>query len=123
MDTPTPPREPTILQAALGGRCPRCGDRAIFKGVITVNFRCRTCGLDLTGSDFGDGPAMVVVAILTLLLSGAAIWTELVYEPDYLLHVLLWPGLLIGLSIAIIRPLKAAIIAIGYGYHSGKIKL
>ena len=122
MNLPTP-REPTILQAALGGRCPRCGDRAIFKGVITVNFRCRACGLDLSRSDIGDGPALGVVAVLTVLISAVAIWTEITFKPDYWLHVLLWPTLLIGLSIAIIRPLKAAIIAIGYAYHSGKLKL
>ena len=116
-------QEPSIRQAALGGRCPRCGARAIFKGVITVNFRCRECGLDLTKNDIGDGPALAVVAVLTLLLSGIAIWVELAYEPDYWLHVLLWPSLLIGLSILIIRPLKAGLIAIGYAYHAGKIKL
>jgi uncharacterized protein (DUF983 family) len=119
----TPEEEISIARAAFGCLCPRCGSRGIFKGLIAVNFRCKACGLDLTKCDIGDGPALAVTIGLSVFFATIALIVEWYIELDYWVHILLWPGLVIGLSILTIRPIKAGLIAIGYWYHAGKITL
>ena len=104
-------------------RCPRCGHGSIFTGVLAVNFRCRACGLDLTRYNIGDGPAATLVGVWAALLAVLAIWAEFALDPSYWLHVTLWPALMILLIYTTVRPLKAWLIAMGYFYRMGKIRL
>jgi len=99
------------FKAALGCRCPRCGDGRLFSGFLEVAERCTACGLDLRAQDSGDGPAVFVVFILGFVIVGLAIFVEVVFAPPYWVHVVLWPPVVIGLSLLLLRPLKAALIA------------
>jgi uncharacterized protein (DUF983 family) len=99
------------FKAALGCRCPRCGDGRLFSGFLEVAQRCETCGLDLRAQDSGDGPAVFVVFILGFVIVGLVILVEVVFAPPYWVHVVLWPPVVIGLSVLLLRPLKAALIA------------
>ena len=99
------------FKAALGCRCPRCGDGRLFSGFLEVAERCTACGLDLRAQDSGDGPAVFVVFILGFVIVGLAILVEVVFAPSYWVHVVLWPPVVIGLSLLLLRPLKAAMIA------------
>lgn len=40
-----------MLNTTWRGRCPRCGEGALFEGVWTLRLSCRSCGLDLRGRD------------------------------------------------------------------------
>ena len=116
--TDTPPTAPTWpsippMQAGLGCRCPRCGRGRLFKGLLTVNEHCPVCGLDLTPHDAGDGPAVFVIFILGALVVPLALALESVAEPPIWLHLVVWPPIIIGLAIALLRPMKATLIA----YH------
>ena len=97
--------------AALGCRCPRCGGGRLFRGFLEVAERCAACGLDLRAQDSGDGPAVFVVFILGFVVVGLAILVEFVFTPPYWVHVVLWPPVVVGLSLLMLRPLKAALIA------------
>jgi len=99
------------FKAALGCRCPRCGDGRLFSGFLEVAERCTACGLDFRAQDSGDGPAVFVVFILGFVIVGLAIFVEVVFAPPYWVHVVLWPPVVIGLSLLLLRPLKAALIA------------
>lgn len=116
-------RGTTLLRATLLCRCPRCGHGSVFKGVLAINFRCRACGLDLTRHDIGDGPALALVIFWSVAVLALAIAVEYAAAPSYWLHIILWPLLLMALILATVRPLKAGLIAIGYFYRMGKIRL
>jgi uncharacterized protein (DUF983 family) len=97
----------------LACRCPRCGRGRLFKGLLTVNEICPVCGLDLTPHDAGDGPAVFVIFILGALVVPLALALESVAEPPIWVHLIVWPPVIIGLAIVLLRPMKATLIA----YH------
>lgn len=110
-----PYRAPVPLsRAALGCRCPRCGEGRVFHGLLTVRPTCTVCGLDISVHDAGDGPQVFVILILGLVVVGLAALVELRFSPPIWVHLLLWtPFILVG-AIALLRPLKAGLIALEY---------
>ncbi len=107
-----PPVSPFV--AALLCRCPRCGRGRIFDGLLTVVPRCAVCGLDISAQDAGDGPAVFVILILGAVVVGLAAIVEITFAPPIWVHLVLWiPTILIG-AIGMLRPLKAAMIALQY---------
>jgi uncharacterized protein (DUF983 family) len=60
----------SLAQAALGCRCPRCGEGALFTGLLTVRPACPSCALDFSAEDAGDGPAVFVIFFSDLSSSG-----------------------------------------------------
>jgi uncharacterized protein (DUF983 family) len=106
-----------VLSAALRCRCPRCGEGKLFDGLLTVAPRCSVCGLDLAAQDAGDGPAVFVVLILGALVVGLALLVEIEFAPPMWVHLLLWTPVVIGGAVALLRPLKAWLIAMQYRHH------
>ena len=104
----------SLFKAGLGCRCPRCGEGRLFSGFLEIAEQCETCGLDLRAQDSGDGPAVFITFILGFVIVGLAIFVEVVFTPPYWVHVVLWPPIVIGLSLALLRPLKAVLIASQY---------
>lgn len=101
------------MQAGLRCRCPRCGQGKLFKGLLTVNDTCAVCGLNLTPHDSGDGPAVFVIFALGIIVVPLALGFESVFQPPIWLHMVIWPPVIIGLAIAMLRPMKAVLVA----YH------
>ncbi len=104
----------TVLLAALRCRCPRCGEGAVFTGLLTVRDRCRACGLSLAQHDTGDGPAVAVILLLGAMIVGLAFWVEFHLEPPFWVHAILWPSITFPLAILLMRPFKAALIGQQY---------
>ncbi len=75
---------------------------------------CNACGLELASQDSGDGPAVFIILILGFVVVGLALWTEIAHEPPLWVHALLWPPLILGGSLGLLRPCKAAMIALQY---------
>jgi len=101
------------LQAGLRCRCPRCGKGKLYKGLLDVAPACAVCGLDLTPHDSGDGPAVLVIFALGFLVVPLALGLESAFSPPIWVHLLIWPPVIIGLAIAMLRPMKAVLVA----YH------
>ena len=55
------------IARGLRGRCPRCGEGKLFQGFLSLRPRCAHCGLDFNFADAGDGPAVFVILIVTLV--------------------------------------------------------
>ena len=100
---------PGLVEASLGGRCPRCGAKTLFKGLLTFADRCPVCGLDIGSYNVGDGPAAFLILILGTVIGVAAIWLELALEPAWYVH-LVWVPILVGLAILGLRIGKAALL-------------
>jgi len=49
---------------------------------------------------------------------GALIWSGFRFEPAFWVHILLWPILLLGGTIGLLRPLKAIMVAQQYHHRS-----
>jgi uncharacterized protein (DUF983 family) len=109
---------PPWWQAGLKCRCPRCGRGRLFTGLLTVRERCETCGLDLRAHDTGDGPAVLVILVLGAVIVGLAFWVEFRFSPPLWVHAVLWPVITVPLAIGMMRPLKAALVALQFRHRS-----
>jgi uncharacterized protein (DUF983 family) len=107
-----PPQSP--VSVGLGGRCPRCGQGKLFKGLLAVAPRCEACDLDFSFADAGDGPAVFVTLIAGFFILGAAIYVEFTYEPPLWVHVVLWGPLILLVCTGLLRLIKGILIALQY---------
>ncbi len=98
----------------LACRCPRCGRGKLFKGFLGLRESCAECGLDYSKADSGDGPAVFVILLLGALVVFLALMVEIRYQPPFWVHALIWPPLILGGAIGMLRPMKATMIALQY---------
>lgn len=108
--------------AGLAGRCPRCGEGALFQGFLNPASRCESCSLDLEFADSGDGPAIFIIFIVGFIVVGLALIVDVTFHPSMIIHLALWMPLTIILSIALLRPFKGIMIALQYHHdaHEGR---
>ncbi|HLT97514.1 MAG TPA: DUF983 domain-containing protein [Acidimicrobiia bacterium] len=55
----------TLLARGFRGRCPRCGERAIFASFLELHERCPTCGVKFERESGYWVGAMIVVTTIT----------------------------------------------------------
>ena len=110
------PDVPPLL-AGLRCRCPRCGEGALFVGLLQVRETCPDCGLDLRAHDAGDGPAIFVILLLGALVVTGALVVEVKFSPPLWIHAALWPIFILGGAIAMLRPFKATLIALQFRHR------
>ncbi len=110
-----PPVSP--FSAGFGCRCPRCGQGKLYDGFLEVAKSCQRCGLDLSEQDSGDGAIAFVTLILGFIAVGLALWVEITFEPPLWVHAVLWPPFILGATIAMLRPLKAFLVAQQYRHR------
>ena len=106
------------IATGLAGRCPRCGQGKLFSGFLKVADCCSVCGLDLSKADSADGPAFFIMLLVPALIIPIAMWVEFSYMPPFWLHALLWTPLIIGLSVALLRPLKGVMVALQFKHQA-----
>ena len=78
---------------------------------------CEVCGFDLSAQDAGDGPAVFAILFLGMLVVGLAALVEIKFSPPVWVHLLLWAPLILIGAVAILRPLKAGLIALQYRHR------
>jgi uncharacterized protein (DUF983 family) len=106
-----------LRRAALGCRCPQCGKGRLFSGLLSVRQACAVCGLDLSAQDAGDGPAVFAILVLGMLVVGLAALVEVNFSPPIWVHLVLWAPLILIGAVAMLRPLKAGLIALQYRHR------
>lgn len=99
------------LLAGLAGRCPNCGEGALFRGFLTVAERCDACGYDLSRADSGDGPAVFVILIGGFIVAFAALFTEIAYRPPIWVHMVVFLPMTVAVCGGLLRPMKGVLLA------------
>lgn len=107
--TPTAP-----LAVGVRGLCPRCGARGLFAGPVGFAPTCRACGLDYAGFDVGDGAVPFLVFLVGAVVVIGAVWLQLTQHPAFWVHILIWPPLVVALTIALLRVAKGMLVAFEY---------
>jgi uncharacterized protein (DUF983 family) len=108
----------SVLVAGLKGRCPRCGQGALFRRGLALREKCDSCGLSYAFADSGDGPAVFAIFILGFLILGGALLVEFKLGPPVWVHVLLWGILTPLLAFFLLRVLKATLIALQFKHKA-----
>jgi uncharacterized protein (DUF983 family) len=101
------------------GRCPNCGKGRMFRAFLKVADDCPVCGEELHHHRADDFPAYVVIVIVGHILVPLVLLVETHIAPPYWVGMTLWPACVVALSLALIQPVKGAIVAMQWalGMH------
>ena len=64
--------------------------------------------------DRADAPTVFAIFILGIVVVPAAFGLEALARPPMWVHMVVWPPVIVGLAIALLRPMKATIVALHY---------
>jgi uncharacterized protein (DUF983 family) len=120
MTEPPPHPLPQSIATGLAGRCPRCRKGALFSGFLGLRKQCDACGLDYAFADAGDGPAIFVILLSGFIVVGAALIVEVVYQPPFWLHAVLWGPLILIVTLVPLRLIKGLLIALQYHHAAAE---
>jgi len=114
---------PLPIGRGLRGRCPRCGEGKLFQGFLTLRRRCENCGLDFSFADAGDGPAVFVILLGGGIVVFAALLTEVLFQPPYWVHAVLWLPLILIVTLLPLRLIKGLLIALQFHHEAAEGRL
>jgi uncharacterized protein (DUF983 family) len=103
----------------LRGRCPACGEGAMFRAFLKVDDCCPHCGEELHHHRADDFPAYLVIVIVGHILVPLVLVVETEIAPAVWISMTLWPTLALAMSLALLQPIKGAVVAIQWflGMH------
>lgn len=105
------------LAAIISGlrrRCPNRGEAPLFSGYLKVRPARERCRADLSRADSGDGPVVFILLIVGAIGCFGMLFAEIRFHPPIWLQLLIWlPGMGL-LTLALLRPFKAVLIALQF---------
>lgn len=107
--------EPTVAAAMMRAArcsCPACGNGQLFRKFLKVAETCPACGEELHHHRADDMPAYIVMSIVGHIVVGLVLWTEFRYGWPTWLHLTLWLPLTVILTLALLQPIKGAIVGL-----------
>src|SRR5664279_1701 len=101
------------------GRCPHCGEGRMFRAFLKVADQCPACGEELHHHRADDFPAYIVIVIVGHILVPIVLLVETELAPPLWVGMTLWPAAVVALSLALIQPVKGAIVGMQWalGMH------
>lgn len=95
----------------LRGRCPACGDSALFDRFLKPATHCSNCRQSWTGHEADDFPSYIVILLVGHLVVPMMVEVELGLHPPLWVHMSLWPPTVLLLALLLIQPVKGGVIA------------
>lgn len=101
------------------GCCPACGEGRMFRAFLKVDDACPRCGEELHHHRADDFPAYLVIVIVGHILVPIVLAVETDFPPPVWVSVWLWPLLALVMTLALLQPVKGAVVAIQWygGMH------
>jgi uncharacterized protein (DUF983 family) len=108
------------IASGLACRCPRCGQGKLLIGLLKPAESCSNCGLDFRAAESGDGPIAFIVLIIGALILPFVFWVEFSFNPPFWVHLILWPPIIVGAALLLMRPAKGLLIALHLHHRAGE---
>ncbi len=101
------------------GRCPSCGKGRMFRAFLKVADQCPVCAEPLHHHRADDFPAYIVIVIVGHIVVPAVLLVETHWAWPTWLHMLVWPTTIVVMALALLQPVKGAIVALQWalGMH------
>ncbi len=100
------------LFRGLACRCPACGQGRLYRAYLKPVDACASCGEELHHQRADDAPPYVVITIVAHVVIGGLLWLEVARQPPVWVHMAIWLPLTIVLSLALLPPVKGALIGL-----------
>lgn len=101
------------MRRGLLGRCPHCGEGRIFGGYLKVNDSCPACGEALHHHRADDAPPYFTILIVGHIAGALMLLVEEYNENlEIWIHAIIWPTLVIALSLLLLPRIKGALIGL-----------
>lgn len=116
----TPRQARPVMSAMLNGfrgRCPHCGEGRLFRAFLKTEESCAVCGEELHHHRADDFPAYLVVLIVGHVIVGAFMGFELLFELSTWQHLAIWIPVAILSALALIQPVKGAVVGLQWALH------
>jgi uncharacterized protein (DUF983 family) len=101
------------------GHCPACDKGRLFGRYLKVVGRCEACGMEFHHHRADDLPPYLVIFIVGHVIGYGILMTETKMEMPLWVHLAIWPLLTLVLSLALLQPVKGAVVGLQYalGMH------
>ncbi|AMS42778.1 DUF983 domain-containing protein [Aminobacter sp. NyZ550] len=114
-------REPRpVWQAIKRGllcKCPNCGQGRLFASFVKTVDRCEVCHEEIFHHRADDLPAYLVVVIVGHIVVGAFMGVEATSKLALWQHLLIWVPLTIVSALALLRPMKGAVVGMQWALY------
>jgi uncharacterized protein (DUF983 family) len=108
------------LRRGWGGRCPRCGEGALFGRYLKMRDHCPVCSQPFEPYRADDAPAYFTILVVGHVIVPLVLaFEKYAQEPPLWLHAALWLPLSIGLSLLLLPRIKGAVIAVLWAHRAG----
>lgn len=107
----------TAMKRGFLGRCPNCGEGKLFRAFVKPVDRCESCGEELHHHRADDLPAYLVVVIVGHIVLGGFLAVEITSNWPMWQHLTVWAPLTIILAIALLQPVKGAVIGLQWALY------
>jgi uncharacterized protein (DUF983 family) len=93
-------------------KCPACGVGSMFLRYLKVADTCPNCSEALHHHRADDAPAYFTMLIVGHVMVSLVLAVEMAYRPPLWLHAAPWLPLTVALALAVLAPMKGALIAL-----------
>ena len=107
----------SAMRKGLLGKCPECGEGKLFSAYLKVAPSCPHCNAEMHHHRADDLPAYLVVIIVGHIVVGAFMAIEASSTLSTWQHLAIWVPVTIVMSIALIRPIKGAIVGLQWALY------
>jgi len=94
------------------GKCPHCGKGRLFRSFLKTVDRCSECSEEMSHHRADDLPAYLVIVVVGHVVVGAFMGVEAVTLWPLWLHLAIWGPITILMSLALIGPIKGAVVGL-----------
>lgn len=107
----------TAMKRGALGRCPHCGEGKLFKSFVKTVDECSVCGEEIHHHRADDLPAYLVVLVVGHIVVGAFMAVEATSTLSTWQHLALWVPLTIGSALALLQPVKGAVVGLQWALY------
>ncbi|MEL7048698.1 MAG: DUF983 domain-containing protein [Pseudomonadota bacterium] len=94
------------------GKCPSCGDGALFKSYLKVADTCPSCSEELHHQRADDAPPYFTMLIVCHIIGAGILAVEDAWAPQTWVHIMIWIPLTLLMSLALLPPIKGTLIGL-----------
>lgn len=106
-------------QTGFRGKCPRCGEGALYSSFLKVADSCSVCGLDLSQEDAGDGAVPFIIIIAGTLGVGIGVWVMFTFNTGVWAPIVVAFPVVAAVVLFLLPKVKGLLIALQYLNKAG----